>query len=269
MLSAIKLLGVSITNENPEKILEYVFSQVKEGKDKIFITTPNPEILVYANSHLDYKDKLNLSQIALPDGVGLVLGSKIMGKQLRYRITGVDFIEMVCEKSRDYPMSIGFLGGRGGVAELALDRLRLKYPWLNVVFVGEEWGEAGFNNKLVSSSKYHVSSIKNKKVKNIHDTKYMLHNTKEIDILFVAFGAPKQEKWIYENLPRIPVRAAMGVGGAFDYLSGKVHRAPKVLRLIGLEWLFRLIVQPWRWKRQLSLMTFLWLILKERLRSYL
>ena len=87
-----------------------------------------------------------------------------------------------------------------------------------------------------------------------------------IDILFVAFGAPKQEEWIYENLPHLPVKIAMGVGGAFDYLSGEVERAPKFVRLWGFEWLFRLIRQPWRLRRQVALLTFLLLILKERFR---
>lgn len=83
------------------------------------------------------------------------------------------------------------------------------------------------------------------------------------DILFVAFGHPKQEKWIYQNLPKIPVKVAMGVGGAFDYLSGRVPRAPKLVRDLGFEWLFRLAVQPWRIKRQFSLLKYLWLIMLD------
>lgn len=265
MLSTRKLLGVSITNEREEKILEHVTNQIVKGDEKVFITTPNPEILVYASHHLGYKNKLNSANVALVDGIGLLLGSWLMGRSLKSRITGVDFMEKLCMASREKPMSMGFLGGRSGVAERTVERLLRKYPWLNIVFVAEEWSESGFTNKFVSSSKYQVVSSKNEKTKeDIHATKYMIHNTKEIDILFVAFGFPKQEEWIYENLPKIPVKAAMGVGGAFDYLSGEVPRAPKLVRSLGLEWLFRLIVQPWRWRRQLSLLTFLCLVLKER-----
>jgi len=83
--------------------------------------------------------------------------------------------------------------------------------------------------------------------------------------LFVAFGAPKQEFWISENLNKIPVKVAIGVGGAFDYISGKIPRAPRFIRNIGFEWLFRLVVQPWRMKRQLSLIKFAWLIAKEKI----
>ncbi len=87
------------------------------------------------------------------------------------------------------------------------------------------------------------------------------NNIPPLDLLFVAFGHIKQEKWIANNLEKIPVKVMMGVGGAFDYLSGNVLRAPKWVRSLGLEWLFRLVLQPWRIKRQLSLFMFLWLII--------
>lgn len=90
-------------------------------------------------------------------------------------------------------------------------------------------------------------------------------NIPKVDILFVAFGSPKQEIWIYENLDKLPVKVAIGVGGAFDFLSGKIKRAPFWIRKAGLEWLFRLINQPWRIKRQLALIKFVILILKEKL----
>ena len=85
-------------------------------------------------------------------------------------------------------------------------------------------------------------------------------NFAKADILFVAFGHPKQEKWIVQNLPKLSVKVAMGVGGSFDYISGKIPRAPKWLRKLGLEWLFRLIIQPWRIKRQIKLVKYLWLL---------
>lgn len=256
MLHTTKLLGVTITNETEEKVLEYVCSSVSKSSEKLFITTPNPEILVYASSHLDYKDKLNSSDVSLPDGSGLLIGGWIMAKPLKGRITGVDFIEKLCLASREKPMSMGFLGGRGGVAERAAERLKKKYPWIKVAWVGEELDEQTVSSwqLAVSSKKKEESPSANRQVP-----------TADIDILFVAFGFPKQEEWIYEHLSELPVKAAMGVGGAFDYLSGDVMRAPKLVRLIGMEWLFRLIRQPWRWRRQLALTTFLFLILKERL----
>ena len=81
----------------------------------------------------------------------------------------------------------------------------------------------------------------------------------------MAYGFPKQEKWIYENLEKIPVKCAMGVGGAFDYISGKVPRAPSLVRSLGFEWLYRLIIEPWRWRRHLALIEFVYLVIKEKL----
>jgi len=126
------------------------------------------------------------------------------------------------------------LGGRNGVGKLSEKELLTKYPKLNIKFIGEEWD----------------NGLQIEKVK--------------IDILFVAFGAPNQEKWIWENLPKIPVKVAMGVGGAFDYISGSVQRAPEFLRNLGLEWFFRLIKEPWRIKRQLIGGKFFLMVLKQR-----
>ncbi len=231
------LLGVGITNAPTSAILEQVIHLLHEGKKQFFIVTPNPEILVYAQSNLDYKDKLNSADISLADGVGLLIASRLLGGTITQRTTGVDFIEKLCKVSREKPLSMGFLGGRGGVAEKAAECLKLKYPWIDVVFTGESWPTQG------------------------------VKNSKKIDILFVAYGFPKQENWISDNLEKLPVKAAMGVGGAFDYISGAVPRAPKAMRALGLEWLFRLTVQPWRWKRQLALPQFLLLVLQERLFS--
>lgn len=269
MLHFIKLLGTIITSEKEEKILEYVVDRLQKGGDKLFITTPNPEILVYASAHPDYKDKLNSSDVSLPDGVGLQLAGWILGRPLQSRVTGTDFIEKLCFAAREKPMSMGFLGGRGGVAEIAAHRLQQKYPWINVAWVGEEW-TIGKNDTVRSSYELQRARSKGHGAKGTEQKDpYALHSMPyaNIDILFVAFGHPRQEEWIYENLPHLPVKAAMGVGGAFDYISGRVPRAPKLLRTLGLEWLFRLVIQPWRWKRQLALVKFLFLILRERFKN--
>ena len=231
MVNETKILGVNITNEKKGKILEYFFSRLKNSKEKTFIITPNPEMLVYASKHLDYKNKLNSSTIALPDGAGLFFAGGMIGKSLKERITGVDFIEDLCLACKDKPLSMGFLGAENRVAKRTAECLKLRYPWINVVFAAEEWPEKSFTDTM--------------------------------DILFVAFGVPKQEEWIYENLKNLPVKAMMGVGGAFDYISGNVRRAPFIVRYAGLEWLFRLIVQPWRWRRQLALIEFVFLVFKE------
>jgi N-acetylglucosaminyldiphosphoundecaprenol N-acetyl-beta-D-mannosaminyltransferase len=259
MLKSTKILNVNISNEKEEKVLEYLFERLQNDQKKTFIITPNPEMLIYASKHLDYQDKLNSADIALPDGVGLFFASGITGEPLQVRITGVDFLEKLCKEAREKPISMGFLGGRDGVAERAAERLLKKYPWLTIVFASDEWGKEGFLFKQEASSKELVASKKT----HHQTTNYQLPTT-TIDILFVAFGVPKQEEWIYQNLPKLPIKAAMGVGGAFDYFSGTVARAPYIVRFIGFEWLFRLIMQPWRWRRQMALLKFISLVVKQK-----
>lgn len=230
------LLKVGITNNTSKDILEYVLEVLKKGTKKVFGVTPNPEILVYANSHSEFRTILNKADLALPDGVGVMLGARLLGKPLQERITGIDFMQKLCEQLAKQPITVGFLGAQHGVAERVSECLKKKYPGLKVGFVGEEWPQ---------------------------DTN-TLSKIPKTDVLFVAFGFPKQEEWIYKNLPSIPVQMAIGVGGAFDYISGNIPRAPQFMRSVGLEWLFRLVCQPWRIKRQLALVTFIFLILKEK-----
>lgn len=237
MLRKNKILGVGITAERPQKILEYVLQQIADGNRKIMIVTPNPEMLVYAYHHPTFKKLLNEANLALHDGVGLTIAAKILGVRLSQRLTGTDFIDIICREAtrsklftQEKPMSIGFLGGRGRVAELTAECLQQRYPQLKVIFAGSEWKQP----------------------------------REKIDLLFVAYGVPKQEKWIAANLPDINVRAAIGVGGAFDYYSKNIPRAPYVMRKIGLEWLFRLIIQPWRIRRQFAIIRFLYLVVKKK-----
>lgn len=255
MLTKNKILDVGVTNETEKKVLEYILQRLKSPQ-KFYIVTPNPEILVFASRHESYKKILNGAEIALPDGTGLFVASIFMGKPFRERIPGVDFVESICKNSVRNPISIGFLGGKGKVAQRAAECLKKKYPHLRIVFVGEEWdGVAGSGWQVAGRNEF----------KEIADPRATRHAPRaNIDLLFVAFGHPKQEEWIAENLDKLPVKAAMGVGGAFDYISGSVTRAPFMIRAIGFEWLYRLVKEPWRWKRQLALIEFIKLVMRER-----
>lgn len=262
-LPSTKILGTKITTASKEEILEYIVEKASKGDVKIPIVTPNPEILMYASSHKDYQEVLNRAEIALPDGVGVVISGKILKKGIQTRITGVDFMFDLCREAAERGLMVGLLGGRDGVAEDAAVCLAKIYPRLIVSFVDSEWGKSGFEK----AKKYQVEDKKDDYEKSkIQNTKYEIQGAK-VDILFVAFGFPKQEIWIDENLERLPVTVAMGVGGAFDYISGRVARAPKLVRNIGMEWAFRLITEPWRIKRQLALPRFAMEVLKERLKG--
>lgn len=250
MLEKIFLLGIGVTNAKEKEILEYILQSLEKPGEKYYIVTPNPEILVYANRHKGFKKILNNARLALCDGIGVIWAGKILGKKFKERMTGVDFVENVCRRVAKQPITVGFLGGGPKIAERTAECLVSKYPGLKVVFTAAEWPES--QTDLVSIT-----------------IPYTLYPIRSIDILFVAFGFPKQEEWMSENLPKIPIRIAIGVGGAFDYISGQVPRAPIWLRQLGFEWLYRLIRQPWRIKRQFVLLEFVYLILKEKLLSML
>lgn len=236
------ILGIRITTDSEKNILKYILEHVKKGGDTLKIYTPNPEMIMYARKNSEFKRILNEADINLPDGVGLLLASKLLGLSLKTRITGVYLMERICKelseenlvkpRDRKNAYSVGFFGGRGNVAKRAAECLQKKYSGLQISYMNEEWDEA----KIMGD---------------------------RIDVLFVAMGFPKQEIWISEKHNKKNIHVAMGVGGAFDFISGSVMRAPNVLQAFGLEWFFRLIVQPWRIKRQLQLVSFGLLVLSE------
>lgn len=238
------ILGIEVTDISEEEVLEYLWESLSEKSDPYYIVTPNPEMVVASKKHPEYQTLLNNARISLCDGVGLFLAGRLLGKGVKERITGVDLLEKICKESVRKPVNIGFLGGRGHVAERAAECLQKKYPGLKISYVSEEWSEYGFAHPLTAQSKEQREEI--------------------IDILFVAYGFPKQEQWMAEHVNDKKFHIAVGVGGAFDYFSGNVKRAPKILRTLGLEWLFRLMRQPWRVKRQSALLTFIGLVLQEK-----
>ncbi|HBQ50591.1 hypothetical protein A3B42_05165 [Candidatus Daviesbacteria bacterium RIFCSPLOWO2_01_FULL_38_10] len=227
------ILGVKIDDVNMEEALETVHHWLQKSTKK-YIVTPNPEFIMTAQKDPEFKKILNDADLSIPDGEGLKLSGKI-----KNTVTGVDLMEKLVEKSVDWGFAVGLLGGMDGVAEKAVECLQKKYPKIKISFA--------------------ISDLTtNYPLRQSYSEASQLPTT---DLLFVALGHSKQEKWIVQNLPKLKVKVAMGVGGAFDYFSGKVPRAPKWIRDLGFEWLFRLMIQPWRIKRQISLVKYLWLVM--------
>lgn len=195
---------------------------------KRYIVTPNPEFIMAAQEDELFKSILNDADLSIPDGIGLKLFAGFEN-----RIAGIDFMEALIKLSVEKGFVIGFLGGGEGVAKKCAERLKQRYQNISIDFV-DDGGKVDWDGN--TSKQLQIPKL---------------------DVLFVGFGYIKQEKWINENLARYPVKVAMGVGRSFDYLSGDLPRAPKVLRVLGFEWLFSLIMQPWRIKRQLRLVRFL------------
>lgn len=258
-MDKIFLLNVGVTSASEDEVLEYIIKGLEKVGDNYYIVTPNPEILVYASKHKDFKSILNGARLACPDGIGVIWAGKILNKKFKQKVTGVDLMKKLCFEVSKKPITVGFLGGEPKIAEKTAECLLRENPGLNVVYASEEWTNEGFDFQ----QRYKVSSIKHKaKKKNILNTKYLIPNA--IDILFVAFGFPKQEEWMADHINKIPVKVMMGVGGTFDYISGNTQRAPKPIQSLGLEWLFRLVTQPWRWRRQIALLQFIFLVIEEK-----
>lgn len=221
-----EILGVKVDNLTEKELFERI-EQFLTDNEQHYIVTPNPEFLVKAQKDKEFKEIINQADLAVADGIGLVFASRFLGQPIKQRITGVDLMEKVCQKAVQKQWPVFLFGAGQGVAEKTANNLQEKYAGLEI-----------------------LPCIDN--------------NT--AGILFVALGAPKQERWIKENLNKMPsIKLAIGVGGAFDFISGRVSRAPKILRKIGLEWLWRLICQPWRAKRIFNaVVVFPWLILTRK-----
>lgn len=244
-MTKISFLGVKINKQGREEVLDRVV-QMAIDKKKHYIVTPNPEFVMLAQKDKEFAQILNRADLAVPDGIGLVWASKLLyGKNgLKERITGVDLMMDICRLAARKNWSVFLLGAREGVAEKCAQKLVSKYG-LQVLGTHSGWADQSEDKK-------------NRQIINQKIGHYPCH------FIFVAYGAGKQEKWIERNLAKIPARVAMGVGGSFDFLSGEVRRAPKLIRRLGLEWFWRLISQPWRWRRQLALPKFVFLVLREK-----
>lgn len=249
-LNIVKIVGQTLISTPEKRLLAFLGSRIVENK-KTFVTTLNPEFLVFAEQNPWFKAILKKADVAIPDGVGLVWASRFLNQPIKERISGTDLMEKLCQKAAKKKWSLYLIGGQPRVAEKTLAVLKKRYPGL------KGWAKSGPKLELIKSNWSPKAKGEAKKtVKEI--------NTKKPDLLFVAFGMGKQEKFIWDNWGKLEVKLAMGVGGAFDYLSGQIPRAPQWMRKAGLEWLYRLFYQPWRWKRQVRLIEFVWLMIKEK-----
>ncbi len=252
----IKILGVKFDNINLEKAATIAIKLAK-GNSQEYIATPNPEILLQAIKDPKFLEILNKSALNIPDGTGILWASSYLSKIksnsskatktlkafqtlfiglikpksirniLKERVTGVDLMLEICKKSVNENLKIFLLGSSEKIGEKTKQHLEEKYP--NIKIVG----------RLSKSPKE-------------EDEKEIIEkiNLSNADILFIAYGAPKQEFWIAKNLKKLTsIKLAIGVGGAFDIISGTKKRAPMIFRKAGLEWLIRLIQEPKRTKR--------------------
>lgn len=205
------------------------------------VCTINPEFIMIARQDPNFNHILRRAALCVPDGVGLLWAARRGGQPLPQRVTGSDGVPIIAARAAQEGWRLFLLGAAPGIAERAAGILRARCPGLQI------------------AGTYSGSPAPEEE-----DAIVALVNASGADILLVAYGAPVQDKWIARNLPRLRVALAMGVGGAFDFIAGVVPRAPHWMRRLGLEWLFRLVRQPWRARRMLRLPRFVLAVLLER-----
>ncbi|MEA5082668.1 MAG: WecB/TagA/CpsF family glycosyltransferase [Lachnospiraceae bacterium] len=227
-----EILGVPFDVLTMESAIEKAIHFFEDGGRHI-ICTPNPEIVMQAQSDEQLMNILKAADLVVPDGIGIVWASKHSSVKINERVAGYDLCQNIMKRMAKAGKSAYFFGGAPGVAAAAAKKMVKEYPGLKVL---------GTRNGFF----------------NLRDEKEIIAEIKALkpDLLLVGIGAPKQEKWIYENLRFTGAKVAIGVGGSFDVMAGNLKRAPKIYQKLGLEWFHRLICQPTRIKRMMNLPLF-------------
>lgn len=240
-MTSLEILGCRLDPIDADEATRRIIAFARNGPPAQVVTL-GTEMVVQAQNDERFRDIVNHAALSLCDTVGLLAVARRRGADLRERVTGVELMEHLCAQAARDGIPVYFFGGSEGVAADAAAILEARYPGLAV---------AGTRNGFFSAED--VPSI----VEAIRGSGAKL--------LFVGLGSPRQEYWLAENLQATGCGAGIGVGGSYDVISGRVRRAPILWRRFGLEWLYRLIREPQRWRRQLALPYFVWLIALERL----
>jgi N-acetylglucosaminyldiphosphoundecaprenol N-acetyl-beta-D-mannosaminyltransferase len=222
---SVSILGIRIHAVTAAQTLVWI-EQAVAARAPRQICTANPEFVMAAQTNAAFRDVLNSADLVLPDGGGLLWAARQQGAALPERVAGSDLIYRLAELAAQCGWAIYFLGAAEGVAALTAEKLQRRYPGLRVA--GAFAGTPSANEEASLMARITAARP---------------------DILLVAYGAPAQDLWIARNKIALGVPVSMGVGGAFDFVAGVARRAPVWVQRLGLEWLHRLLHQPWRAQR--------------------
>jgi N-acetylglucosaminyldiphosphoundecaprenol N-acetyl-beta-D-mannosaminyltransferase len=236
--STLYVLGVRVDDVTADETLSLIekFIAVRTPHQ---ICTVNPEFVMRAQQDDAFRDVINNASLCIPDGVGLLWAARRLGHSLRERVAGSTLVVQIAARAAHSGWRLYFLGAAPGVAEKAAAILQTHYPGL--VVAGTFAGSPALDKEETIIGRVLAAKP---------------------DVLLVAYGAPVQDVWIARNRSRLQVPVAIGVGGSLDFIAGVTKRAPMWIQRIGLEWLYRLIHEPWRWRRQLALPRFVWQVLR-------
>jgi len=234
-----KILGVCFDNVDMVQATAKAVGIIENG-EKGYVVTPNPEIVQLARRDDALMRVIDDASLVLPDGIGIIYAAKILGVPLKTRVPGIDFCSALLEILAKRGGRVFLFGAKPGVAEAASKKMTADYAGISI---------CGVNDGYFEDDRPIIEKI----------------NAAKPDLLLVCLGAPKQEKWMAENLDRLDVRLMIGLGGALDVYSGTVKRAPKMWRKLGLEWLYRLLKEPKRIGRMIKLPLFIFSAIGARL----
>ena len=237
----IDVMGVQFDNVTMDEALQEA-EAILERSGCSYCVTPNPEIVYEAMHDPDFRDLLNGAALVLPDGVGVLLGAKILGTPMKEKVTGVDFAGRLLGILEAKGKRLYLLGSKPGVAELAAQRMLADHPAL--VICGTADGYFREEGPVVEAI-----------------------NAAAPDVLFVCLGSPKQEYFMKQHLEELHVNLMIGLGGSLDAMAGTVKRAPAWMQRLGLEWFYRLVKEPKRFRRMLRLPKFVLAVLGRRIRG--
>lgn len=243
----VTILGVRIDNVGWQEMLDEMERAVTRPTAEPYrIATVNVEYLMAARRDPEFATCLHQANLHVPDSVGVLWAARWLGHPLRERVTGSDGIYRIAERCAQRGFRLFLFGARPGVAVQVADVLRQRFVGLNICGVCPGAENAG-----------QVDGLENERIAD------QIRQT-QADVLLIAYPQMPQEKWLSRHLRRSGARVAMGVGAAFDFVAGVQKRAPRAWQRLGLEWLYRLLQEPWRWRRMLVLPQAAWLVFWQR-----
>ena len=236
----VEIFNIPFISMKKNEILKLLEKRVVENK-KTYVVTANAEIAMHAKDNTSYYNIITKADYIVPDGIGIVKGAKILNKEIKERVPGIELMVDLLKIANKFNQKVYFYGAKDEVVKEMVKRIKSDYPNINIV---------GYSNGYINDEDNKIT--------------YEIINLKP-DYVFVAKGAPLQDEWINKVIQKVDKGLFMGVGGSFDVLAGAVKRAPEIWQKLNLEWFYRIAGDSKRWKRSIALPKFVIEVFKLRI----
>lgn len=238
----VEILGVSFIHTTRKQLIERLNNHIVQN-EKRFIVTANPEIVMMANEDENYKRDIDKANYVTADGIGIVKAAQLLNTPLPERVAGYEVMLDLLKLANDHRYKVYLLGATEETLQKTVQNIKRDYEHIDIVGAQNgffDWSDRQITDKMIAA---------------------------EADLVFVALGAPRQEKWISQHLDLFNKGIFIGIGGSFDVIAGTVKRAPVLWQKLNLEWLYRIVKQPSRIKRSLAIPRFVIRIFKEKFKG--